>query len=381
MAEKPAEPKQTDPKSFASFLNEEPPAPETVTMAGYVSRSARSGSFVLNCGGQNLELPVDAVQSYKVLCEAPQKLVEIQVLAGKIDTSRIMKPIVADSGVPKPVFADHHKWITTDPLVDKPHHTDPLVDVYTTPQGGIPDPTAAAAAGAQPFILATPHHASPEALATQMAGIPAAQLSTVQTDIATTIQADVHTSIYLDTQTSVYADTHTSVYADQTSVYADAGNTSVYLDPHTSVYLDQKTSVYLDNPHTVKEVALDPIQQPQFDPQVAQAAAMRMEPAAAATGAGSALTSVYADMQTSVYADAQTSVYADAQTSVYADQQTSVYADQQTSVYADSPGTPPFVDYTSVYADQPHTIKELIKDPIRDQIVAGPVWNLPGMMF
>src|ERR1019366_3737321 len=316
MAEKPAdtkssehkspEPKSPEPKSFAQFLEEAPAPAETVTMVGSVARSTRKGLFVLTSGGQMLELPIDAVTSHRVVSEGPQKLVELQVDTSKIDSNRIFKAAFADPG-------------------------------------------------AQPFVLATPHHAPPEALLAQMPGGAAAQLTTVITDIVT----------------SVYSDRpNTSVYADPgggTSVYADpGGGTSVYADPpHTGVYADPPhTGVYADPPHTIKELAKDPIQDTIFNPGVpveqfdaaaqeeqAEAAAVRKP--AFAEGVG-----------TSVYADAgNTSVYADPpQTSVYADlRHTSVYADQPpTSVYADQ--------HTSVYADQPHTIKEMAKDPIQDAI-------------
>ena len=441
MAEKPAdtkssehkspEPKSPEPKSFAQFLEEAPAPAETVTMVGSVARSTRKGLFVLTSGGQMLELPIDAVTSYRVVSEGPQQLVELQVVTSKIDSNRIFKAAFADPG-------------------------------------------------AQPFVLATPHHAPPEALLTQMPGGAAAQLTTVVTDIVTSVYSDrPNTSVYADPgggtsvyadpggSTSVYADPphtgvyadppHTGVYADPphtikemtkdpiqdtifnpgvpveqfdaaaqeaqaeaaavrkpafaegvgTSVYADAGNTSVYADPpqtsvyadlrHTSVYADVHTSVYADQPHTLKEMAKDPIQDAIFNPgvpveQFAEAAPGAQAEAAAALkpvfaeGVG---TSVYADAgNTSVYADPpRTSVYADQpQTSVYADYggATSVYADPggATSVYADPGGTSVYADpHTGVYADQPHTRKELVKDPIVDSLVANPVWNLPGMMF
>jgi hypothetical protein len=323
MAEKPADTKSSEhkspehkspePKSFAQFLEEEPAPAETVTMVGSVARSTRKGLFVLTSGGQMLELPIDAVTSHRVVCEGPQKLVELQVVTSKIDSNRIFKAAFADPG-------------------------------------------------AQPFVLATPHHAPPEALLTQIPG-GAAQLTTVVTDIVTSVYSD-------RPNTSVYADPGggTSVYADPgggTSVYADpGGGTSVYADPpHTSVYADPPhTSVYADQPHTIKELAKDPIQDTIFDPNVPVEQFAAAQEAQATAGA--ALKPAFAEgVGTSVYADAgNTSVYADQpQTSVYADQpHTSVYADQHTSVYADV--------HTSVYADRPHTIKEMVKDPIQDAI-------------
>jgi hypothetical protein len=323
MAERPADTKSSEhkspehkspePKSFAQFLEEEPAPAETVTMVGSVARSTRKGLFVLTSGGQMLELPIDAVTSHRVVCEGPQKLVELQVVTSKIDSNRIFKAAFADPG-------------------------------------------------AQPFVLATPHHAPPEALLTQIPG-GAAQLTTVVTDIVTSVYSD-------RPNTSVYADPGggTSVYADPgggTSVYADpGGGTSVYADPpHTSVYADPPhTSVYADQPHTIKELAKDPIQDTIFNPNVPVEQFAEAQEAQATAGA--ALKPAFAEgVGTSVYADAgNTSVYADQpQTSVYADQpHTSVYADQHTSVYADV--------HTSVYADRPHTIKEMVKDPIQDAI-------------
>ena len=101
MAEKPAdtkssehkspEPKSPEPKSFAQFLEEAPAPAEAVTMVGSVARSTRKGLFVLTSGGQMLELPIDAVASYRVVSEGPQQLVELQVVTSKIDSNRIFK--------------------------------------------------------------------------------------------------------------------------------------------------------------------------------------------------------------------------------------------------------------------------------------------------
>ena len=107
MADKPF-----DTKTFAQFLEEQQAPAETVTLAGYVGRSPRKGAFVLSTGGQTMELPVDAVKSYKVVGEGPQKLVELEILSG-----------------------------------------------------------------AQPFVLATPHHAPASTIAAQT-GVAAAQLAT-----------------------------------------------------------------------------------------------------------------------------------------------------------------------------------------------------------
>jgi hypothetical protein len=377
MAEKPADTKSSEhkspehkspePKSFAQFLEEEPAPAETVTMVGSVARSTRKGLFVLTSGGQMLELPIDAVTTYRVVSEGPQQLVELQVVTSKIDSNRIFKAAFADPGHPTNVVLDHPytvKEVITDPIADKHPHTDPIFDPVYQPGSGIPDPTVlGGAAGAQPFILATPHHASPEALLTQIPGGGAAQFTTVVTDIVTSVYSD-------RPNTSVYADPGggTSVYADPgggTSVYADpGGGTSVYADPpHTSVYADPPhTSVYADQPHTIKELAKDPIQDTIFNPNVPVEQFAAAQEAQATAGA--ALKPAFAEgVGTSVYADAgNTSVYADQpQTSVYADQpHTSVYADQHTSVYADV--------HTSVYADRPHTIKEMVKDPIQDAI-------------
>ena len=325
MAEKPAdtkssehkspEPKSPEPKSFAQFLEEAPAPAETVTMVGSVARSTRKGLFVLTSGGQMLELPIDAVTSHRVVSEGPQQLVELQVVTSKIDSNRIFKAAFADPG-------------------------------------------------AQPFVLATPHHAPPEALLTQMPGGAAAQLTTVMTDILTSVYSD-------RPNTSVYADPGggTSVYADPsgvTSVYADPGGTSVYGDPpRTSPYADYPhTSVYAEMPLPIKEIAKDPIQGTIFDPGVPVEQFAAAAPGAQAEAAAMLKPAFTEGVGTSVYADA-------GNTSVYADQpQTSVYADLlHTSVYADQPHTSVYADpHTSVYADQPHTIKEMAKDPIQDAI-------------
>jgi hypothetical protein len=103
MADKPF-----DTKTFAQFLDEQQAPAETVTVAGYVGRSPRKGAFLLNTGGQTMELPVEAVKSYKVVADGAQKLVELEILGAKIDPGSLV----------------------TNPAL-----------------------------GAQPFVLATPHNA------------------------------------------------------------------------------------------------------------------------------------------------------------------------------------------------------------------------------
>jgi hypothetical protein len=369
MAEKPS---TSEAKSFAQFLNEQPAPAETVTMTGYVSRSARQGLFVLNAGGETLELPIDAVQSYRVVAEAPQKLVELQVLGSKIDTSKVVKPIVADVGVHTNPYLDHHftiKEIITDPLVDKHVYKDPIRDPITIPEGIIPDPTntiaegiggidpggivtnpvfGPQAMGAQPFVLATPHHAPASTIAAQMGAAGAAQLA------KTPIQ-DIHTIIWYD------------------------------------------------RPHTIKELVKDPIRDPITipegiipDPTNTIAEGINIDPGNIVTNP--AFGGQLAAQPMMAFAQAQPGLSA-AQKNPLTDGLTTVVLDRPpTNPYLDAPHTPYYFDH--------HTIKEIIKDPVSDPITwvegigggggpytiqegvggiggiaTNPVWNLPGMMF
>jgi hypothetical protein len=373
MAEKPS---SSDAKSFAQFLNEQPAPAETVTMTGYVSRSARQGLFVLNAGGETLELPVDAVQSYRVLSEAPQKLVELQVIGSKIDTSKVVKPIVADVGVHTNPFLDHHytvKEVITDPLVDKHVYKDPIRDPITIPEGIIPDPTNTLAEGvggidpggivtnpaaqgfaaqgfaAQPFVLATPHHAPASTIAAQMGAAGMAQLA------KTPIQ-DIHTIIWYDRS-------HTLKELTKDPI----------LDPIT-----WREGVIPDLPNTIQEGigGVDP---------------------------GGILTNPAAGAQ---FAAQPMMAFAQGGAGISA-QPKNPLADNITTVLLDRPHTHPYLDspQTPFYFDH-HTIKEMTKDPITDPITwvegigggggpytiqegvggpggitTNPVWNLPGMMF
>jgi hypothetical protein len=183
MAEKPTE------QTFAQFL-EEQPAAETVTLTGRAARSAKPGSFSFVTAGQTMELPTDAVKRHKVVSEGPQRLVEIEIVVSEIDP-KILKSVLAD-GIKHP-NADPvtFKEVTTDLLADKPAFKDPIVDPVSLIEpvaepGFAADPDA----GAQPFVLATPHHAPASAIAAQMGGPAARMASAPITDPATALYFD-----------------------------------------------------------------------------------------------------------------------------------------------------------------------------------------------
>lgn len=159
-------------KTFAQFLEEQPAPAETVTLTGYAARSARAGSFSFTTGGQTLELPTEAVKSHKVVSEGAERLVELEIVTSKLDP-KIVKLVVAD-GFTNPI-ADRHtiKEVITDHVSDKFIHKDPIQDPVTLPETYVPDPGPLAvdpAVAAQPFVLATPHHAPAATIAAQMGG-------------------------------------------------------------------------------------------------------------------------------------------------------------------------------------------------------------------
>ena len=340
MADKP-----TDTKTFAQFLDEQPAPAETVTLAGYVTRCSHPGSFVLNTGGQTMELPAEAVKSYKVLSEGPQKLVELEVVSSKIDTTKIVKAVVTDVPQHKNPLADifTHKEVTLDPIVGKQVHKDPILDPITIAEGHQIDPgplaTNPALAGLQPFVLATPHHAPASTIAAQM-GAPA------------------------------------------------------QLAHNTTPLRDYVTALSFDHPHTFKELTKDPLTDVYTLPETIfpDPTNTAAEGIGVQTGIGQVINPAV-QMQALMAQAPQTAAgqFQGAQLA------STPLTDVITVAYFDRPNTLPWWDH-------PHTIKEVLKDPITDPItivenlpgggggtlqegVAGggsvinPVWNLPGMMF
>ena len=349
MADKPF-----DTKTFAQFLEEQQAPAETVTLAGAVGRSPRKGAFVLSTGGQTMELPVDAVKSYKVVGEGAQRLVEIEILTSKIDPNWVAKSVAADVGAKHPL-SDHftRKEITTDPLVDKAPYKDPVLDPITLPENIFTDPGSIVtnpALGAQPFVLATPHHAPASTIAAQT-GVPAAA------QIATTVIADIGTIHALDRQHTFKELIKDPIFDPITlpeTVIPDPTNTAA-----------EGVGVNLGGGAVVNPaLQAQALQAQAAQAQAMQAQAMQAQAAQAVSGAQLATTPL---------------------------------SDVATALYFDRP-------HTLAYFDQPHTIKELIKDPITDPITwvetipgggggtlqegvggggltTNPVWNLPGMMF
>lgn len=246
MAEKATE------KTFAQFLEEQPAPAETVTLTGHAARGAKSGSFSFITGGQTMELPTDAVKRHKIVGEGPQKLVEIEVVVSKIDP-RIVKFIVAD-GITNPL-ADHHKF----------SHTDPIADPVTLPESLMTEPAGFAqepAAGAQPFVLATPHHAPPSTIAAQMGGPAARMLSMPLTDPATAwyfegtyTLKEIPKDPVFDHYTVPEGVPDPASHSEMLRI-----NTTPVSDLTTVAFLDQPhTAVWLDRQYTLKEVTKDPI--------------------------------------------------------------------------------------------------------------------------
>lgn len=86
------------------------------------------------------------------------------------------------------------KEVITDPIVDKHPYKDPITDPVTIPENIVTDPAGFApdpSTGAQPYVLATPHHAPTSTIAPQMGMPSAAQL-------ATTPLRDLRTMFYHD---------------------------------------------------------------------------------------------------------------------------------------------------------------------------------------
>jgi hypothetical protein len=178
-----------------------------------------------------------------------------------------VKFILAD-GITNPL-ADHHKF----------SHTDPIADPVTLPESIVSDPAGFAqdpAAGGQPFVLATPHHAPASTIAAQM-GAPAAQLLTAPL-------RDPVTVFYFDhphTLKEIVKDPIYDNYPLPETIFQNPVNTAAEgigvqtgaaqaemlrlgtipaADFTTVAYLDQPhTAVWLDRQYTLKELTKDPI--------------------------------------------------------------------------------------------------------------------------
>jgi hypothetical protein len=145
--------KTSDKKTFAQFLDEQPAPAETVTVVGYVSRGDQPGSFVLSAGGQTIELNTDAVKSYTVLSEGAPKVVQLEI------------------------------------------HKDKLPENNGT--------------GAQPFVLATPHHAPEATIAAQLGGAAFGYANTTPIRDLTLAWTDTYHSLYKEVAKDPITDTYT----------------------------------------------------------------------------------------------------------------------------------------------------------------------------
>jgi hypothetical protein len=204
-----ADPNHPNPggqKPFAEFLREAPKHQgETVSLTGQVSQSEKEGHFVLDLGGgQTVELPTQAVRSYKVAQEGGRQ-VQLELDRKSVETT--LKPILSDQAA-KPVWADpKHVWADPKPawsdvhshwIFDLKHpHKDPIFDpILQNPQFPPgPDPTqlgqfAQMTAGAVPFTLATAHQAPQSTLAMQ--GL-SGQVKPVIQDVRTLASHDLAT--------------------------------------------------------------------------------------------------------------------------------------------------------------------------------------------
>ncbi len=293
MADKPS-----GTKTFAQFLEEQPAPSETATLAGFVTRCARPGSFSFTTGGQTLELPTDAVKSFKVVNEGPQKLVELELISSKID-SQMLKAAPAYGGGGKNPLADIYppKAPVKDPVFDKVFHKDPLYDQFSLPETIYPGPAPLefSSPGLQPFVLATPHHAPASTIAAQMGGPGALHPGTTPIwDITSVLYDRPYTfkEVAKDPIQDVYTLPET-IYNDPTNTAAEgvgvqAGPGQVVnpamqqqmlmaaphpgpaqvathplADATTVAYFDRPhTTPWFDTPYTFKEVTKDPITDP-----------------------------------------------------------------------------------------------------------------------
>jgi hypothetical protein len=269
-------------QTFAQFLEQQPAPAETVKLTGYAARSSRTGSFSFATGGQTVELPVDAVKSHKVLNEGPQQLLELEVLASKID-NQILKSIFAD-GL-KPPHVDTIKETITDHISDKFVPKDPVLDPGTLPEQIFAPPESIQATQMQPFVLATPHHAPASAITAQMGGVAASHQTTLAHLDITLAALDRHT--FKELVKDPIFDQYTlpeTVVPDPTNTAAEGigsqqgqnvvpemytraigGTTPIASLPaydvlHTVPSWDvHHTSPVLDRHWTLKEIAKDPI--------------------------------------------------------------------------------------------------------------------------
>ena len=271
-------------KEFLDFLKRAPTldeanADDATELTGVVNRGAE-GKFAITTGdGQTYELEAAAVQRFRV--EESQGLsqvvtVRISAEALKNAVLRPIKPIFKDIGkdpikdiihdhgtlhgkdfrtdpiVDKPIHKDirtdpiqdknPHKDFATDPIVDKKPfkdiHKDPLQDPLDTgwadvagkpagdpvdfpdPAGGLVNP-AAAAGGATPFVMQTPHHAASHLVAQQMgapyatAALGGAQLKAARYDtIKEVAYAETVKEPVTDTRKEMVFDTHKEMVWD-----------------------------------------------------------------------------------------------------------------------------------------------------------------------
>lgn len=191
MAEKPNKPKEPA-KPFAEFLKDVPSASEagaeeSIPLTGVVTRSDKEGMFVLTTqDGQALEMNADDVNNYEVLQETgPQRLVRVDISAKALASAG-----GALAGI-RTLVTDYitRKELIKDPIKDPPYDTlkelikdplrkeiakDPINDPLTRVENVFdpnPEIDPAMEAGATPFIMATPHHASQAAIGLQPGGV------------------------------------------------------------------------------------------------------------------------------------------------------------------------------------------------------------------
>ena len=161
----PNHPDQRGQKPFAEFLREAPRhGGGTVSLTGHVAQSEKEGHFVLDLGGgQTVELPTEAVRSYKVAQEGGRQ-VQLELDRKSIEH---LKSIFADGhGQKLPTQDIHTVWFG-----DKAAHKDPIFEPLYPQFPSGPDPTQlgqlAQAAGAVPFTLAAAHQAPQSSLTLQ----------------------------------------------------------------------------------------------------------------------------------------------------------------------------------------------------------------------
>jgi hypothetical protein len=235
-------------KEFTAYLSsasslEDLTSGKRVVIRGTVHRSSET-TFALVTQTQILELPVAAVDKFKVIGNGVHPEAELSVTAEALGAARTINPkqVVTDT---QTLFHSDRKLaikdVHTDPISDRKHvfkdlHKDPIQDPIThigdvggtwqeqtfDPSQGInPDPVLT------PFVIATPHQAPTQLLNLQAGVSPASRASAFKSLQAETVKQvahdntlkevihDTHKEVVFDTRKELVFDTHKELIETQ----------------------------------------------------------------------------------------------------------------------------------------------------------------------